>query len=257
MTNTQSSTTEAAQLFGYDVQGNDGSKIGSVDGVWVDDATGRAEFIAVKTGWLFGKNHVMPIEQGQIDNQNQTIQVPYSSDQIKNGPSFGTDAEFSAGDEQQIYDYYGMERSTERSPTGYAGGGPSAASSSTTGQDNIEVPVAEEQLKVGKRQVESGQVRLRKVVRTEHEEVPVELTREQVDVERIPAGEMSGSQVPESAFQEQTIEVPLTEEEPVVAKEAQVTGEVRVNKRTRTETQTVGADLRQEEVEVDDEQQRF
>lgn len=244
-------TTQANQLFGYDVTSGNGNKVGTVDGVWVDDATDQPEFIAVKTGMLFGKNHLMPIEQAQVDDNKQTIQVPYSQDQIKGGPSFGTDDSLSPDDEQSIYDYYGMQRSTQSSPTGYAaGGGPSTTG---TGQDKQDLKLSEEELQVGKRQVQTGDVRLRKVVRTEHQEVPVELRREEVDIQRVPASQMSGTQVPQDAFQEKEIDIPVTKEEPVVAKDAHVTGQVRVGKTAETETRTVGGDIRKEEVEMDEE----
>jgi uncharacterized protein (TIGR02271 family) len=120
----------------------------------------------------------------------------------------------------------------------------------TTGQEEVEVPVSEEQLQVGKRQVEAGRVRLRKVVHTEQQQVPVELRREQVDVQRIPA---SGTDVPDTAFQEQEIDVPVMQEEPVASKEAHVTGQVRVGKDVETETRTVGGQVRREDVELDKE----
>lgn len=45
----------------------------------------------------------------------------------------------------------------------------------------------------------AGQVRLRKVVRTQHREVPVELRHEDVQVERIPADEVTSTNVPDDA----------------------------------------------------------
>ena len=98
------------------------------------------------------------------------------------------------------------------------------------------------------RPVEAGRARLRKVVRTERVSQPVELRREQVTVERVPA---NGQEVPANAFQEQAIEVPLTREEPVVEKEAHVTGQVRVDKTVETERRTVEGDVRREDVEVE------
>jgi len=258
--NTDSQTMtdqDTTRLFGYEVDDSTGNKIGDVDGAWVDDATGKLEFIAVRTGWLFGKDHLIPIEQAQIDDQNRTIQVPYSGDQIKNGPSFDPSDELSPDDEEQIYSYYGVQRSTSTSPTGYAAGttGPGmtsgAGTTAGTGEQEIEVPLSEEELVVGKRQVQAGNVRLRKIVRTEHEEVPVQLTREEVDIERVPAAEAQSMTVPDNAFQEETIDVPVMEEEPVAAKEAHVTGAVRLEKEAETTTRTVGADVRREDVELD------
>ena len=117
------------------------------------------------------------------------------------------------------------------------------------GQEDVRVPLTEEHLTVGKRQVEAGRVRLRKVVRTEQVAVPVELRREEVHVEWVPA---SGTEVPADAFQERDIEVTVMREEPVISKEAHVTREVHIAKTAETEKRAVGAEVRKEEVEVDE-----
>ena len=111
------------------------------------------------------------------------------------------------------------------------------------------MPLTEEELKVGKRTVSAGQVRLRKIVRTEVVNQPVEVRREDVVVERIPASEVHGGTA-NSDFTEQTIDVPLTREEAVVSKEAHVTGAVRLHKTAETETQNVSDSIRKEDVEV-------
>jgi uncharacterized protein (TIGR02271 family) len=253
----QTRTQAPDRLFGYDVIDSAGNKIGSVDGVWVDDATGALEFVGAKTGW-----HIVPVENAQIDDANRTISVPFGQDQIKDAPSFGADDELSPDDENEIYRYYGMDRSTATSPSGYGMGEGTAATAGTAGYTGTDtgaeadmtdtgergLKLSEEELQVGKRPVQEGEVRLRKVVRTEQQEVPVELRREDVEVERMPA---SGQDVPDTAFQEQEINVPVMREEPVVGKEARVTGEVRVDKTADTETRTVGGQIRREDVEVD------
>lgn len=255
------SNTAPEQLYGYTLNDATGSNIGDVDGVWIDDATSELEFIGVKTGFLMGKTHLMPARDAQI--ADGTIQVPYSKDQIHGAPSFGTDAELSPEDEDSIYGYYNLDRSTAPSPTGLPEGGTDtadmgtgyrdtgtdyASTSRNTGTDNQDITLSEEELRVGKRQVQAGQVRIRKVVRTEHVTEPVELRREDVVIERVDA---SGASVGDNAFQEQTIEVPVMREEPVVATEAHVTGRVQVNKDVETETRTVEGDVRSEDVEVD------
>ena len=259
------------RLYGYEVMDSAGKKIGKVDGIWVDDATNELEFVGVKTGWLMGKTHIIPAAQAQIDGGSQSITFPYAEDQIKDAPSFGTDAELSPDDENEVYSYYGMDRSTAPSPTDLPTGGgtetygradttPSAYqetgyqgsdtgfSGETTDQENVNVPLSEEELQVGTRQVQAGNVRLRKVVRTEQQEVPVELRREEVSVERVPG---SGQDAPDTAFQEQEINVPVTREEAVVGKEARVAGEVRVGKDVETEQRSVGGEVRKEDVEVE------
>lgn len=244
------------QLFGCTVLDPSGNSIGKVDGVWVDDATAALEFISVKVGTLMGKSHIIPVAQREVDSTGGVITVPYAENLVKDAPSFGSDDELSPQDENEMYQYYGIDRSMGQSPTGLPGGAQAGTyvadevgTREYTGTDTGErsMQLAEEQLQVGKQQVEAGRVRLRKVVHTERREVPVELRREDVRVERIDA---RGMDVPDTAFQEEEIEVPVMREEAVVGKETRVTGGVRVDKSTEVETRTVGGEVRKEDVEV-------
>jgi uncharacterized protein (TIGR02271 family) len=260
--------TRADQIFGYDVIDSAGNNVGSVDNVWVDDATNDLEFVAIKTGWIMGKTHIIPTASAQIDDDSRTITVPYTQDQIKDAPSFSGDAELSPDDENDVYGYYGVNRSTTASPTGlpadggtYSTGGVNTDYSrgtvdttdveTSTDRQQVNVPLSEEQLNVGKRQVEAGHVRLRKVVRSEQVEQPVELRHEEVQIERVDAGSGFGGTVPDNAFEEQEIDVPVMREEPVVEKQTQVTGQVQLTKDIETDTQNVGGTVRREDVEVD------
>lgn len=251
-------TTDPARLFGYDVLDSEGNKVGSIDNVWVDDATNELEFVGMKTGFFMGKIHVIPTADAQI--ADRAITVPYTESKIKDTPSVSGDDDVGPDQETEIYSYYGIDRSTSTSPTGLppggttqdsrtdAGGGRPISDSAGEQDDQAGMTLSEEELQVGKQQVEAGRVRLRKVVRTEQQEVPVELRHEEVQVERVDA---SNASVPGDAFQEQTIEVPVMREEAVVGKEAHVTGGVRLSKNTTTETQTVDGEIRKESVEVD------
>ena len=249
------------RLFDCEVVDAQGNRIGPVQNVWLDPATDQPEFIAVKTGALRGRTHLVPLADAQLDDAGRQLRVPYRQDQIADAPHFPDDADLSEEDEQGVYRHYGLRRSEAPSATGLAAGGgmtgqPQADMTSQqqpapTGQDREDqqhLTLAEEQLRVGTRPVEAGRARLRKVVRTERVSEPVELRREQVTVERVPA---SGQEVPADAFQEQKIDVPVMREEPVVEKETRVTGQVRVDKTTETEQRTVEDEVRREDVEVD------
>lgn len=244
------SSQDPAQLFGNEVIDSSGNKVGKVDNVWVDDATNELEFVGVKTGWLMGKTHVIPVANAQISDG--TIQVPFEEDYIKNAPSFSGDEELTPEQEDEIYGYYGEGRSTQESPSGLPAGeaGFTTGNYATenTGDDSEAMTLHEEELQVGKRQVETGRVRLKKVVHTEHEEVPVDLRREEVEIERVPA---TGSADASSAFQEEEIDVPVSREEAVVGTQARATEQVRLNKTVSTDTENVGGDVRREEVETD------
>ena len=115
--------------------------------------------------------------------------------------------------------------------------------------EEIQIILHEEQLLVGKREVSAGEVQLRKTVRTEQVNVPVELRREDVTIERVAAGDVRDVNTAD-AFKEGTIEVNLTREEAVVSKDAHVTGAVRLKKTAETETQNVSETVRKEDVEV-------
>ena len=261
-------------LLDYNVTDQSGNEIGTLHSFWADPATGKPEFIGVKTGWLFGANHVIPADRVEFDDAARTVRVPYEAEFVKNAMSIDANAEITDEEEAEIYRYYNVRargasttgtatttaRTTDTGAAGYTATAANRADTATTAstgataktatsQDTVEVPLTEEQVKVGKRTVDAGQVRLRKIVRTEVVNQPVEVRREDVVVERVPAGEVrSGAAT--SDFKEEVIDVPLTREEAVVAKEAHVTGAVRLNKTAATETQQVSETVRKEDVEV-------
>jgi uncharacterized protein (TIGR02271 family) len=125
----------------------------------------------------------------------------------------------------------------------------SAQSRETAGESTVEVPLSEEEVKVGKRTVGAGEVKLHKTVTTEQVNVPVELKREDIVVERVAAHEVEAGK---GAFQEEVIKVPLSREEPVVEKEVHVTGGVRVRKTEGIDKETIQETIRRENVDVDE-----
>jgi uncharacterized protein (TIGR02271 family) len=125
----------------------------------------------------------------------------------------------------------------------------SAQPRETAGEGTVEVPLSKEEVKVGKRTVGAGEVKLHKTVTTELVNVPVELKREDIVVERVPAHEVEAGK---GTFQEEVIKVPLSREEPVVEKEVHVTGGVRVRKTQGVDTETIQESVRREDVDVDE-----
>jgi uncharacterized protein (TIGR02271 family) len=119
-----------------------------------------------------------------------------------------------------------------------------------TGGDTVEVPLSEEEVKVGKRTVGAGEVKLHKTVTTEQVNVPVELKHEDIVVERVAAQEVESSGT--EPFREEQIKVPLSREEPVVEKETRVTGGVRLRKTQGVGQETIRENVRREDVDVDE-----
>ena len=123
----------------------------------------------------------------------------------------------------------------------------------TTMRDRGEmtVPKVEERLNVEKRAGELGTVDIHKNVTEEQQTVPVELRREEVQVEERDVADRP-VRAGEDVFQEGTIRVPVRGEEAVVNKEAVVTGEVAVTKDQTTERQEVRDTVRKQDVDVDE-----
>lgn len=124
-----------------------------------------------------------------------------------------------------------------------------------TDQGDQVIPVAEEELHVGKREVSHGRVRIRSHVVEKPVQEQVSLSEERVQVERRPVegSTRAGSLGDDNLFQERTIEVEERGEEAVVSKEARVVEEVVVRKEADQRTQTISDKVRKTEVEVEDE----
>jgi uncharacterized protein (TIGR02271 family) len=118
------------------------------------------------------------------------------------------------------------------------------------GEIAAEVPLSEEQVKVGKRTVGAGEVKLYKRTTTEQVNVPVELKSEDAVIERVRPDEVNPSG--KEPFQEERVEIPLSREEPVIEKETRVSGGVRVRKTEGTEQQTIRESVRHEDVDIDE-----
>lgn len=117
-------------------------------------------------------------------------------------------------------------------------------------QEEATIPVVEEQLRVGKRQVESGGVRVRTHVEEKPVEETVNLHEEHVNVERRPVNRTARA-TDLNAFEEGTLEFSEIEEEAVVDKQARVVEEVVIKKDSRERQQKVRDTVRRTDVDVE------
>ena len=109
------------------------------------------------------------------------------------------------------------------------------------------IQLHEEQLKVSKREIGAGVIRLHKIIRTEHVQQGVDLRHEEIVVERLPAKDLK---VGVKAFQDEEYYIPLRQEEAVVEKEARVREQFHAHKAAKMEHKTVADDIRKEDIEV-------
>jgi stress response protein YsnF len=117
------------------------------------------------------------------------------------------------------------------------------------------IPIVEEQIVVGKREVSRGGARVRTYVREVPVHEEVSLREEHVSVERRPVDQKLERGVVErdaGIFQERTIEMTEMSEEAVVAKEAHVREEIVVKKTAEQRTEQIDDTVRKTEVEVDE-----
>ena len=118
-----------------------------------------------------------------------------------------------------------------------------------TGRQRLEL--REEELDVEKRQVQAGEVRIRKEVVTEQRNIEVPVSREEVVIERRP---VSGRGTDAGRIDDaEELRIPLMEEEVEVNKRTRVREELEVGKRRVDETRTVSDTVRHEEARIDSE----
>lgn len=111
------------------------------------------------------------------------------------------------------------------------------------------LPVVEEQLQVGKREVQRGGIRvISRTVETPVEQT-VNLREERASVERRPADRAASPA--DDAFKEQSFEVRETAEEAVVGKTARVVEDVVIGKESSTRDKTIQDTVRRTDVEVE------
>jgi len=267
-------------VSGSDVYGSDNEKIGTVADV------GQNYFL-VQKGFLFIKDLYLPTRTiARVDGERVYLNVPkheaehMAAEQLPSEGDawYGTDTaahRSSTGMTGTSRTTQDADTITNRTMTDAAmtTGNPITTETSRTDRtdrtvreaatstgrtsdrvgregENITVPVVEEQLRAGVREVEGGNARIVKSVSSEQQSIDVPVQREEVYVtERA----VNRAATPEDlAAMDRDIEIPLREQEVVTSKQAVVTGEVGIRKETTTETQRVSDTVRREEVHVED-----
>jgi len=112
------------------------------------------------------------------------------------------------------------------------------------------IPIVEEELAVGKRQIQRGGARIHTRITERPVSEQVTLREEEVTINRRPVDRAVSEG--DMAFKEQNIEVTETDEVPVVSKSARVVEEVVVGKTASERTETVSDTVRRTDVDVED-----
>ena len=124
-----------------------------------------------------------------------------------------------------------------------------ASQTVNTGESTV-IPIVEETLVVGKREVERGGARIHTYVTETPVQEQVTLRDEHVTVERHAVNRAVSPADLEAALTDRTLEVTETGEEAVVAKQARVVEEVTVGKQASEHMETVRDTVRRTDVDV-------
>jgi len=255
-------------IRGWDVKDANGKTIGEVDELIFDVQSLKVRYIVLDLEGnvldLDTRDVLVPVGIAQLqDKGDDVILSGVTADQIRSLPEYNKDM-IDAEAENKIRNVFAG-----------AGGAALTGAALTPGagrdsdddfynhdhfnEDNLyrnrnanaenttTIPVIEEELQVGKREVEKGGIRLRTRVVESPVSENINLREEKVTVNRTPVDRPANS----SDLQEGEIEITERAEVPVVSKEARVVEEVSLNKEVTEREETVSDTVRKTEVDVD------
>ena len=124
-----------------------------------------------------------------------------------------------------------------------------AGTARTAGESEQVIELREEEVVPTKQTVQAGEVEVRKTVQEEQREVPVNLRHEEVYIDRHEVDQPVTGEVGE--LTDETIRVPVYEEQAHLEKRGRVAEEVVIGKDVEQERQTLTGTVRREEVDVD------
>jgi len=274
-----SQTEDKLSWRGQDLHDNDGDKIGKIEEIYLDADTDQPEWALVHTGVFGTKQTFIPIRDASAGDTGP--RVPFDKQTVKDAPKMDADGRLSQQEESDLYRHYGMDYSEARSDSGLPEGGATGDTDRDRGPemgdanrdreyrgdetgrgvvgDDTSGPEtdnamtrSEEELSVGKRERETGRVRLRKHIVTQNVTESVPVSREEVRVEREPITDANrGAATTGGDLTEEEHEVTLRAEEAVVQKDVVPKERVRVDKDVVTDQQEVSEELRSEQIEVE------
>lgn len=135
--------------------------------------------------------------------------------------------------------------------SGATGYGTVTDSTADLTQDTDKIQVIEENTEVGKREIETGGVRLHSRIVERPVEESIRLRTERVAVERTPV-DRPATEADFDAFKEGTIEVKEHAEIPVVSKDARVVEEISLGKEIEENEETIRDTVRNTEVRTEE-----
>jgi uncharacterized protein (TIGR02271 family) len=246
--------TEAYDWSDREVHGSGGEKIGKVDEVYLDTATGQPEWLAVSIGLFGAKRSFVPLHGARPDGK--AVRVAFTKNDVRDAPGVNPDEVLNEGEERELWAHYGLDYDSDAGRVDLPRS--SSADHDVSGPDTDDAMTrSEEELRVGTRERERGRARLRKYVVTEQVTQTVPVRKEKAVVETEPitdANVDAATSGPDISGEEH--EVVLSEEEVVTEKRVVPKERVRLGKETEVSEEEVSGEVRKERIEAEGEIER-
>jgi uncharacterized protein (TIGR02271 family) len=231
----------------------------TVVGLFDDATSSRIEKELYDAGFSRGDVQLRKGMLGGSVHDLERIGIPradaqYYKDAISRGSTLVTvDAnESDAPRAAEIMSRYEARGTTARAPSATLDEGRRESIRSQAGRiDERVVPVVEENLEIGKREIERGGARVQSRVVERPVEQDVQLREEHVKVERVPVDRPASAGDIAAARQASDISLRERAEKAVVGKSAHVVEEVHVGKEVSTRTERIRDTVKRTEVDVD------
>lgn len=225
---------------GNTAYGYNGEKIGTVKDALVNPETGRIRYLIVDVGgWFSSKEVAVPVGEARFTDDAVYFDN-LTKDQVRDLEEYRYDQQYTDTDDR----FATNERVLRGNKVD------EAAYRDRAYRTPDRLQLLEERLVVNKERIRAGAVEIGKHVETTQQTVNVPLEREEVIIERHPVSDARPVEGAVLGQDSQTVRVDLEAERANVQKQAYVTEEIEIGKRTVTETQTVTDTVGREVLDV-------
>ena len=230
---------------GYTAYGTGGDKVGTIRDALVQADSGRIRYFIVDAGgWFSSKEVLVPVGHSRLEDDGVYFD-DLTKDQVRDlreyNPNDMYTDEYQQADERVLH---GVDKKAEMDTT------QRQAYQEKAYKTPDRLQLMEERLVVDKDRFKAGSVEVGKHVETHQEKANVALQREEVVIER---HAVDGGKAIEGAVLGQdskSMTIDLEAERANVSKQAFVTEEISVGKRTVTDNQTVSETVGREVLDV-------
>jgi uncharacterized protein (TIGR02271 family) len=204
---------------GFDVWSSDGKKLGKVVAI-------QASTFVVEKGFFFPRDYTLSLDDVR-DVRDDSVVLSKTQEEV------------------------GIHGGFWDTIVGMSSPGKITSGQTVRSEEEVRIPLREEEVKASTHTEQTGEVRVHKHVVTEQRQVTVPVSREVVTVERVPASNLTQPLGAEKPFQEESVTIPIREGVVDIQKEPVVREEIQVTKSSEEVEQPVSTTVRREVAEVE------